>query len=272
MKMLDAPVYCLTTDTDWASDFALDRLFHLCAELDIRPTVFATHASPVLSEFVARGGDVGLHPNFLPGTTHGGSFPEVIEHIQGLYPQARSFRSHCAFDTTLVSHLMVARGIRYDSNLGLYLQPNLFPLRHESGLVRFPIFWEEDIHWHITGGDWDVDRYWPTFVTPGLKILNVHAFMIGTNCPNHEHYARIKSHIPTLSAASLSEVEHSGEGCRTFLMELLKRLRDAGHSFYTLSELYDRFPIQQFLSPGHPDLAGGSPRRSALAEDALRRN
>ena len=48
---------------------------------------------------------------------------------------------------------LAARGVKYDSNVCLYLQPDLAPLHHWTGIVRFPVFWEDDIHW-LRGGAW----------------------------------------------------------------------------------------------------------------------
>jgi hypothetical protein len=267
MRRIDRPIFCMTSDTDWASDFAIAEHIGLLREYGVRPTLFVTHTSPVLSEFVSAGGDVGLHPNFLPGSTHGSTYHEVIDHIQALYPQARVSRSHAAVDGTLICHLLYERGIRYDSNIALYFQSDVVPLRHESGLVRFPVFWEEDLHWHNTGGDWNLDRYLPLFFTPGLKVLNVHPFMIGTNCPDHDYYLSIKQHITTLNPESVSQVRFQGPGPRTFLCGLLEEIGRRGHSFYTLAELYQQFPIRDFLPEGHPDLDGTSPRVSQLVED-----
>ncbi len=261
MRTIDEPIFCLTTDTDWASDFALEDAFALFTERGIRATVFATHASAVLDAFVSRGrSEVEIHPNFLPGSSHGKTFTAVIDHMLRIVPRARSFRAHTAFDAAAVTSQMYARGFRYDSNLGLHFQPNLVPLRHASGLVRFPIFWEDDVHWHDTGGDWNVVRYLPAFLSPGLKILNVHPFFITTNIPHHDYYLRIKPHITTLSADTIADVRHDGPGVRTFLIALLDELAARGMKFHLLSELYAMFPICDFLAASPDGRAIGQPR------------
>ena len=167
---VEEPVLCFTSDVDWASEPCLEDLFGQLASRGIRPTVFATHRSEVLVRREAAGDvEVGIHPNFLPGSSHGAGEDEVIDHLLGLFPSARAFRSHCFVDSTRIVRRMLARGIRYDSNLCLFLEPELRPLRHGSGIVRLPVFWEDDCHWELTGGDWNLASYLGRFLTPGLK-------------------------------------------------------------------------------------------------------
>jgi hypothetical protein len=237
--VFEEPLFCFTSDFDWASDFCLDDLVGFLAKHEIVPTVFGTHRSEALERHVAEGAaEVGLHPNFLPGSSHGESEAAVIDHVQALFPRARAFRSHCFVDSTHIARQMVARGIAYDSNLCLYLQPELVPLRHVTGLVRFPVFWEDDCHWDLTGGDWDIDRYVDRFLTPGLKIINVHPFPFAANVTSSEHYLRAKPHITTLSAADVDAVRHPGAGTRTFVTALIEALADRRAHFHTLKEIY----------------------------------
>lgn len=237
--MLKEPVFCFTSDFDWASDFCLDDLLGFLCEHEIVPTVFGTHSSVALERYVATGAaEVGLHPNFLPGSSHGASEVEVIDHVQALFPQAAAFRSHCFVDSTHIARQMLARGIAYDSNLCLYLQPALVPLQHGTGIVRLPVFWEDDCHWDLTDGDWDVDRYLDRFLTPGLKIINVHPFPFAANVTSTEHYLRVKSHITTLTADNLDQVRHPGPGTRTFVTALIEALAERGARFHTLNEIH----------------------------------
>jgi hypothetical protein len=236
------PVLCFTSDVDWASDPCLEDLFGQLASRGIRPTVFATHRSEVLATREAAGDvEVGIHPNFLPGSTHGAGEDEVIDHVLGLFPSARAFRSHCFVDSTHIVRRMLARGIRYDSNLCLFLEPELRPLRHGGGIVRLPVFWEDDCHWELTGGDWDLASYLGRFLTPGLKILNVHPFPFAVNVPDAGRYGQIKHHIPTLSEHELPALVHPGAGSRTFVLDLLDSLLERGLRFHTLHELYETY-------------------------------
>ena len=92
-----------------------------------------------------------------------------MQHVFDLYPEAATYRSHRMSDGAEIQLAMAERGIAYDSNLGLYLQPDVTPLRLASGIVRFPIFWADDSHFRLAGGDWDFENWLPHFLTPGRK-------------------------------------------------------------------------------------------------------
>jgi len=256
---MTAPEFCLTADLDWASEFAIQRFLDLAAEFRITPTLFATHRSAALDRAVAAGAaEAGVHPNFLPGSTHGHDVESVVDHVCALYPGSRAFRSHAFRDDTHVTDAMVRRGYTHDSNLCLWLQRDLVPLRHHSGLTRFPVFWEDDVHYRTTD-DWSLERWLPDFLMPGLKVLNVHPFILAANVPSTAHYASIKRHIPTLGPANLDEVRFGGEGAETFLRGLLQALTQRQLRFSTLSGL------QAKASPRAPAaVAGAVPGRQAM--------
>lgn len=234
----DEPVLCLTSDVDWASDACIADLAATCAELGIVPTFFATHRSPLLDRLVAEGrAEIGVHPNFLPGSTHGSDPEAVLDHVLGLYPQARASRSHAFVDSTPIARSLLRRGIRYDSNLCLHRQSGLVPLRHASGLLRLPVFWEDDCHWHL-GDPWDLDPLWRDACTPGLKILNVHPFPFALNIGDAATYERLKAGATTVDAVAVTEHRRGGAGTRTLVRALLETAVEEGLRFHTLDEIY----------------------------------
>lgn len=236
---LSAPVFVLTSDVDWASDDCIEDMAAAVGEFAIRPVFMATGKSKVLDRLLREDQiEVGLHPNFLPGSSHGTDVESVIDHVVGLYPDAATFRSHCFVDSSHISAAMIARGFRYDSNLCLYMQSNIVPLRHSSGLVRLPVFWEDDDHWAWCNGEWNLDAVFADFLAPGLKIFNVHPFNFALNIPNGEAYRAAKRHIPTISREGMEQLRYQGPGTRSFVLELLRRLRTMKACFLTLSEVY----------------------------------
>lgn len=236
---LSSPVFVLTSDVDWASDDCIEDLVSAIGQYRIRPVFMATGKSKVLDRLL-RGDEieVGLHPNFLPGSSHGADIASVIDHVVGLYPQAQSFRSHCFVDSSPITQAFVARGFRYDSNLCLHMQRDIVPLRHSSGLARLPVFWEDDVHWTWYDGEWNLDGLFADFLTPGLKILNVHPFNFALNVPNEEAYRAVKKHIPSLSRDAMATLRHRGAGTRSFVLDLLRRLKGIDARFLSLSEVH----------------------------------
>lgn len=157
--MINSPMFCLTSDIDWSSDYCIEDFVNLVASYGIKTTLFATHSSPIIEKFLAANKvEVGIHPNFLPGSSHGKDYLSVIENMFVMYPNVKTFRSHCYFDNSHILEEMVKRGVRYDSNICLFLQPNVVPLNMAVGLTRLPVFWEDDVHLLRTHRDWNLEN------------------------------------------------------------------------------------------------------------------
>lgn len=240
----DRPVFILTADVDWASDPCIDALAAFAHERGITPTLFVTHDSPAIAALQARRRvECGIHPNFLPGSSHGADPGEVIAHMLAIVPKPVAVRNHRYMENSDIAGKLAAAGLRVDSNVCLFLQPDLRPLHHWPGVLRLPCFWEDDVHWE-RGFDWDFARLRKTFFTPGLKILSVHPFMFALNIPDAAFYARHKHHIPTLHAELARQLRFLGNGPATFLAELIDAVRQEGLAFTTMSDLVADLDMQ----------------------------
>ncbi|GAI94428.1 unnamed protein product, partial [marine sediment metagenome] len=124
------PVFCFTSDVDWASEAAL-KIF-LNDMRDLKLTVFVTHESPIINSYKKNGFiERGIHPNFLNNSSHGQGFRTVIENCIKFAPEAIGARSHQCFDTTNVTHLLHDEfNFKYISNLITILQPHISPILH----------------------------------------------------------------------------------------------------------------------------------------------
>jgi hypothetical protein len=235
----DRPLFVLTADVDWASDHCIDALATFAHERGVIPTLFVTHDSPAIAALRGQESiECGIHPNFLPGSSHGADPGEVIAHMLAIVPKPIASRNHRYAETSEIAGKLAAAGLRVDSNVCLFLQPGLRPLYLWSGVMRLPCFWEDDVHWE-RGFDWDFARLRKMFFRPGLKILSVHPFMFALNIPDAVFYARQKQHIPTLDAASARQLRFQGNGPATFLAELIDAVRQEGLAFTTMSALID---------------------------------
>jgi hypothetical protein len=236
-NVFDCPVFILTADVDWASDYCIDTLASFTHERGITPTLFITHDSPAITALRAQGRiECGIHPNFLPGSSHGETTEAVIDHIMSVVPQPVAMRCHHYAENSEISHMLAATGVRVDSNVCLFLQPALKPLYHWSGLIRLPCFWEDDVHWE-RGFAWNFDRLRNAFFSPGLKLLNVHPFMFALNIPDEVFYARHKDYISMLDALSAGRLRFSGQGSASFLTEMIDAVHGEGLRFITMRDL-----------------------------------
>lgn len=235
------PVFCFTADVDWASEAVLARFLSAASSPDLKLTVFVTHESEII-ERAAAGGSVerGIHPNFLPGSSHGEGFQNVIEACLRFAPEAKCFRSHRIFDVTDITHLLVERGILYDSNLVTLLQTHIRPMLHESGLVRFPVFFEDGTYL-CHDLELRLARYEQFFTAPGLKIISLHPLDFVINTPEVAYSRRIKDSLSREDYAAMSEAairrhRHEGRGIADLALEIIALARH--HRIASLSELY----------------------------------
>lgn len=238
---LETSPLCFTTDIEWAPDWAIRDLYELADEHGVPLTPFLTHRSDYLDRRlrvrdVVSSGDVGLHPNFLPGSTHGATVEEVIATTKALWPDAVSFRSHCFYDDTRMLRKMAEHGFRYDSNLFAFLQPMLAPLRTVAETVRLPVFWEDDIHSSV-GLPWELSALRAAFESPGLKIVNVHPVRVALNVPD-EGFAESHRALGSSAHVDARAEAHRGKGTRTFLAELFAEA-SGGRRAMRLRDLYE---------------------------------
>jgi hypothetical protein len=234
------PVFCFTTDIEWAPEWAIAEMLSFFRERSLPLTPFVTHASAVFDEHYGKPdmrGRVGLHPNFLPGSTHGKTSEEVIDTVFRLWPDASSFRCHCFFDETRTVLEFKRRGLLYDSNLGLFLQPNCVPLLHNSGVVRFPVFWEDYSHFS-NSLPFEFGAFRQYFDGPGLKVINIHPLLFALNVPTTEFYAASKHLNANPDPESGDKARFRGAGSRTFLEELADHVMKSGRATVYLDDLY----------------------------------
>lgn len=200
--------FVITSDMDWASEHIIGEAFDIYNSLDLPVTPFITNASETIRRLYRHDTQhVGLHPNFMPDSTHGKTFNEVIDHVINLWPQARCFRSHRVFEVSFITNEFKRRGFKYDSNLFTYMQPYITPMLHASQLIRFPVFWGDGLHVNTIA---EMKR---NLDLPGLKIFNFHPI-----------------HVT------------SRKETRQILEDVVDYVRENGNQFEYLDDLYESIP------------------------------
>jgi hypothetical protein len=201
--------------------------------------LFVTNRSKVV-EKGSRDGTltVGAHPNFIPGSSHGSTPEEVVATCRSLVPDARTFRSHSYAEDAKTLALLLEAGFETDSNLCLFLQPNLVPLIHATGLLRLPVFLDDDslLLWD-QGGDLDLKPMARALTTPGLKILNFHPTLFALNAPSVGHYEENREAVYGPAADELAP--YQGRGLAKVLDELIELIGAAGRRFRSFPEIAD---------------------------------
>lgn len=231
------PIYCFTSDIDWAPEFMIENMINIFDENGIPLTLFVTHRSDIIENVYINDKRryVGIHPNFLSRSTHGSNYLEVIDNSIKLWDGARCFRSHSYYDNSYISLEFVKRNFKYDTNICLYLQDNIVPLHHASGLIRFPTFFD-DSFCSIINRKWNINHYRKSLLTNGLKIFNFHPIHICINTPSLEYYELYKHR---LNIGNWKDFVYKGYGTFTLLMDIINFVKENGDSLLYLDDLYE---------------------------------
>src|SRR5262249_43603911 len=205
--LAEEPRFCLTSDQDWAPDWALEELLDWVRRRGLPLHVFRTNPSDVLDDAV-RHGEItqGWHPNLAPGSSHGNSTADVVAWFTETFPGSVSIRGHGFNETFAAWSAFAAAGIRYDSQFPAAFSGHLAPMVHVAGIVRLPVFLEDDLWLGTFPGRYAADRVARTLLTPGLKIMNLHAAHLALNTPSLDTY---RAHASAFYASrSAGELVH----------------------------------------------------------------
>jgi hypothetical protein len=227
----------LTFDEDWAPEIALDFSANLLIENNIKSTWFITHESPILSKVRTRTDlfELGIHPNFLSGSSHGNSIETVLKHCLNIVPEAISVRAHSLFQSSqTIASIIDTNVIQNDVSLFLpdtsFLSLVVYRIGNKQ-LNRYPYFWEDDYQLMAEKPVWDLNYYLSK--GSGLKIFNFHPIHVFLNTVDLKVYERDKD-IIYKGIITESEIYKSRNlnqaGPYSFLIQLIKYLKKNGES------------------------------------------
>ena len=253
----DPPVddVVVTLDIDWAPDCAIDWVAGQLAAREVRATWFVTHVSPAVERLRERPDlfELGIHPNFLPGSSHGATTDAVLDHCMALVPEATSLRSHALVQSTpILARIMERTPVTTDLSLFLAYAPGLRPVDFRVGersLLRLPYFWEDDDEMQQPSPDW---RLGPLLaVGAGLKVFDFHPVHVYMNGAGMAAYRRLAAGVGRLQDATEAEVcglVRGGEGTRSLFLELVDHLA-SGRESWTAHDVAARFRAARFQAP-----------------------
>ena len=180
----------LSFDQDWAPEWATRALTDALAEAGLQGTLFVTHDCPSLASLRASGHiELGWHPNFLPGSSHGDTVEQVLDTMARWVPEAVGARAHTLMRGTPLLMAYRERGLRYDAADIFDGRPGLEAFESWTGVLRLPIWFEDDVHLE-RGLRCDVDRL--ALDAPGLKICTFHPVLVALNASDLAPYRDLK--------------------------------------------------------------------------------
>lgn len=104
-------------------------------------------------------------------------------------------------------------------------------------LARFPVFWEDDVHFEKRlPFEFGLLRQY--FDEPGLKVINLHPLLFALNVPTPEFYAASKHLNGNPDANAGRKARFTGAGTRTFIEELAEHVQKRKVILVYLDDLY----------------------------------
>jgi hypothetical protein len=232
-----SPEIVLTLDQDWAPDHVTTRVADLFLKRGVRSTWFITHESPLLNLLRSRPDlfELGIHPNFLPGSDHGSLPADVLRHCLQIVPEAACLRAHAVVQSgPLTEAILTQTSIRVDVTHFLPGHPALQPFLYQwkdHRMWRLPYYWEDSYELHRSQPCWDTPHILGS--GPGLRIMNFHPISIFLNLNDPRPYETLKRSVPRLQQAREEDTAPhlcSGSGPATALDGLLTLLSESGRS------------------------------------------
>ena len=236
-------VICLTFDLDWAGEDAIKFTYDILEKFGFPSTFFITHHSEfIMDKIKMKEIDAGVHPNFLKNSSHGHNLKDVVDYCTKLLPDANSFRCHKYFDNNDITEVLYNNGYKYDSNLCTNLEC-IDPFVHRSGLIRFPIYFEDGAYL-LHGNTLDFKEIQPCFFKkPGLYVFNFHPMHMIINSPTFSYMRKIKNEISNktwsnLTKKELENLSFKDNGIGSFTLDLFKHIKKEGFLIITMEEAY----------------------------------
>jgi hypothetical protein len=223
----------LTLDVDWAPDHAIDAVAGELIGASVKATWFVTHASPAIDRLRERPDlfELGIHPNFAAGSSHGDTPEAVLDHCMAIVPEARAMRTHDLVQSTSLLRLVLERTpVRVDASLFLPGADLAAPIRYPLApgpLVRVPYLWEDDAEMLRPEPAWDT---WEVAAgTRGLAVFDFHPIHVVLNSADTRAYETLKQRgLDDATAADVAAVRRHGPGAGTAFTALVEGLAAGG--------------------------------------------
>jgi hypothetical protein len=222
----------LTFDVDWAADYMVEPIAGALIDRGVRSTWMVTHASPAIDRLRERPDlfELGIHPNFLPGSSHGDTVAEVLATCMRLVPEATTMRSHALVQSSPILEEVLARTpIRCDSSILLPEAPGIEPVGFPSAdgpLVRVPYFWEDDVEMMRHAPRWTFDDDAPA---EALRVYDFHPALVYLNAADVSPYEELKRlGLRDVPEARARELVQPGQGAGTMFLEIADHLAASG--------------------------------------------
>jgi hypothetical protein len=248
----------LTFDLDWAPDWCVRECYALCLSAGVKATFFVTNPMPVLADIeTCPQFELGLHPNFLPGSTQLADFSQsltyasVLKYLTDFLPAARSLRTHSLYNCSSLYAEIEENwpSLLNDVSLFTFFQFLFEPIymwHSDIGrpLVRLPYQFEDDVACRTS--DFDYEAFLGLCARKRSEaqslIFDFHPIHVALNSRTLANYRALKSEV-LMPSATPDDVRKHQERGRAGTRAFLERLLSSAAEFHTISELGESFRL-----------------------------
>lgn len=211
-------LYIFSLDCDWCSESILEWTLDIFLEEAVPVTVFVTGKYECLQNL--NNVEIGIHPNFQNLKTE--EHEQQITELLDIYSKAISVRAHALYEYSNLLNLYQRAGLKIDSTPLMYLCESIAPYKHPSGMLRLPIFWEDDDYFSLEPS-WNIEEL--NLGLPGIKCFDFHPIHLRLNSWSPEQYNYVKQH--NFSEQSILDAEYKGtdKGIRSIFYRLVDYIR-----------------------------------------------
>jgi hypothetical protein len=233
----------ITLDIDWAPDFIVDEVASVLVDANVKATWFVTHASPAIDRLKSRPNlfELGIHPNFLPESTHGNTMEEVLRACMEMQPHATSMRAHSLVQSTeVLASVLEVTPIWVDVSLFLPHAKYATPVEYwwqGKRLLRIPFVWEDDVEGMRPQPLWSPTPF--VHCAGPLSVMNFHPIHLHLNDSSMTSYRILKERkadIKRISCEDTVDLIQDGEGPRKMFDMVVEHVAKAGGG-RTISEV-----------------------------------
>lgn len=201
----------LTLDVDWAPDFVIEYVASILMDAGVKATWFVTHDSSAIQELRNRPDlfELGIHPNFAQGSTHGQNPKAIVEHCMEIVPEATALKSHALLESTyLLEAVLKYSPVSVDMTTllpGICLpRPALYEWKMRR-MWRLSCCWEDNFQFCCRDPLFRVaDMGWLS--DGGIAVFTFHPIHVALNAHCYEQYNKLKE-IGPLQKICQSDVE-----------------------------------------------------------------
>ncbi len=219
--------YHLTFSMDWAPDSSIQLCLDILSEYKAKATFFATHQTELNNEILRQGHELGIHPNFMPNSSHGNTTKEIIDKCLEFAPNARLMKTHSLFQSTPLFVEIFSSYKQLTTDLSLFMHEARHVQKCQFALdgvsfTRVLYNWEDDADFVKKNFQFDKERFFGD-----INIFDFHPIHIHLNSTNGSEYLALKNSLSNkklndLRVTEVDKFSNPGLGMRDFLRATLE--------------------------------------------------